>query len=67
MKCLEFDIVNSKIMRLVKTAEDIARFKNMMVSYYRDFKDGFYYLASSNPALTGIYSVSEVTFQQFLE
>lgn len=67
LKCLEFDIASSKIGRLIKQPDDMARFKHMMMAYYRDFKDGFYYLASSNPALNGIYSVSEVVFLQFLE
>lgn len=53
-------------MRLIKQPEDIAKFKHMMLNYYRDFKDGFYYLANTYPALNGIYSVSETTFQQFL-
>jgi hypothetical protein len=53
-------------MRLIKQPEDIVKFKHMMLNYYRDFKDGFYYLANSYPALNGIYSVSETTFQQFL-
>ncbi len=53
--------------RLIKQPDDLYKFKLMMLDYYRDFKDGFYYLASSNPALNGIYSISEVVFQQFLE
>lgn len=52
--------------RLIKQPEDMYKFKMMMLDYYRDFKDGFYYLASFYPALSGIYSVSEVIFQQFL-
>lgn len=39
----------------------------MMVSYYRYFKDTFYYLAHSNPSLTGIFSISELEFANFLE
>ena len=64
---MEFDIANSKICKLVKQPDDLWRFKNMMVQYYKDFKDGFYYLAKSYPALNGVYSVSEIAFQQFLE
>jgi hypothetical protein len=54
-------------MRLIKQPEDIVRFKHMMLNYYRDFKDSFYNLANCNPALNGIYSISETIFQQFLE
>lgn len=58
MKCLEFDIANSKIARLIKVQEDMYKFKMMAINYYKDFKDGFYYLAKSYPALNGIYSIS---------
>lgn len=45
-------------MKLIKTPEDIVKFKHMMLQYYKDFKDCFYHLANSNPALNGIYSIS---------
>lgn len=67
LKCLEFDIRNSKINRLIKKAEDIANFKEMMLKYYRNFKDVFYYLASTYPAVSGIYSISEQPFEGFLD
>lgn len=67
MKCLEFDIRNSKINRLIKTPEDIARFKYMMLGYYRNFKDVFYYLASTYPAVSGIYSIPQQPFEGFLD
>lgn len=66
LKCLEYDIANSKMNKLIKQVEDINKFKYMMLQYYRDFKDSFYYLANGNPAANGIYSIAEVPFQQFL-
>lgn len=38
-----------------------------MIRYYRDFKDAFYFLASTYPSLSGVYSVSELSFDGFLD
>lgn len=39
----------------------------MMMNYYRAFKDTFYYIASSNPSINGIFSISEFEFEKFIE
>lgn len=57
-KCIEFDVANSKISKLIKDETMLANFKFMMTKYYRHFKDAFYYLSRSNPSATGIFSIS---------
>lgn len=57
-KCIEFDVANSKISKLIKDETMLANFKFMMTKYYKHFKDAFYYLSRSNPSATGIFSIS---------
>ncbi len=66
-RCIDFDVANSKIGKLIKDFTQMARFKDIMVRYYRPFKDAFYYLARNTPSFGNIYSISELDFQKFLE
>ena len=57
-KCIEFDIANSKLSRVIKDPMQLDKFKIMMVRHYKDFKDAFYYLANDNPNLQGLFSIN---------
>ena len=67
LKCIEFDIENSKIARVIKEESVLNQFKFMMLNYYKYFKDTFYYLSRGNPTLNGIFSIPETQFTGFLE
>ena len=65
-RCIDFDVANSKIPRVVKDPAQLLKIKSMMVKYYRYFKDSFYYLAHNNPSLQCIFTISELDFANFL-
>jgi len=54
-------------MKILKKPEDQEELKKIMEIYYLDFKDTFYYLANTSPSINGIYSISELVFDSFLD
>jgi hypothetical protein len=65
-QCLEFDIANSKLFKLINKPEDQKRFKEYMLENYQVFKTVYYFLCNNNVSLTGMYSASEFNIQQFI-
>ena len=65
-KCVDFDISHSKVAKVAKGTKELEEVRNILESNYGLFQKIYYYLANSNPNVSGVFSISENRFEKFI-
>lgn len=63
-KCLEFDLINSKISRIVKNPDDFVEIKLMLKAIYKNLKDCYRYYSAIG-TISDVWSIPMNAFTDF--